>query len=47
MDVFGRLGGEEFAALLLSTDLEIARMLAERLRKRIEDLVVEAAGHFV
>jgi len=47
VDVFGRLGGEEFAALLLSTDLEIARMLAERLRKRIEDLVVEAAGHSI
>ena len=41
VDVFGRLGGEEFAALLLNTDSEIARMLAERIRKRIEDFVVE------
>jgi len=41
VDVFGRLGGEEFAALLLNTDSQIARMLAERIRQRIEDFAVE------
>ena len=31
-DQFGRIGGEEFVAVLASTDLESAMMLAERLR---------------
>lgn len=41
VDVFGRLGGEEFAALLLNADSEIAWMLAERMRQRVEKCVVE------
>ncbi|WP_432736382.1 diguanylate cyclase [Maridesulfovibrio sp. FT414] len=41
VDVFGRLGGEEFGALLLGTDSEVARMLAERMRMQIESLVVK------
>ena len=34
-DVLGRLGGEEFAALLPETDLETAREVAERLRQAV------------
>ncbi len=35
IDVLGRLGGEEFAALLPNTDPEGARILAERLRQTV------------
>ncbi len=35
-DIFGRIGGEEFAAILPHTDLESASVLAERLRKAVE-----------
>lgn len=35
-DVFARMGGEEFSALLPETDLEDARKTAERLRKAVE-----------
>lgn len=37
-DPFGRLGGEEFVALLLNTDLSEARQVGEKLRARIEAL---------
>jgi len=37
-DVFGRLGGEEFAALLPGTDLAEALIVSERLRERVADL---------
>jgi diguanylate cyclase (GGDEF)-like protein len=36
-----RYGGEEFIALLVDTGLEGARMLAERMRSRVESLRVE------
>ncbi|MBN2107844.1 MAG: sensor domain-containing diguanylate cyclase [Deltaproteobacteria bacterium] len=36
VDVFGRIGGEEFAALLPETDLNGAVSVAERLRQAIE-----------
>ncbi|MGB3125211.1 MAG: diguanylate cyclase [Pseudomonas sp.] len=38
-DVFGRLGGEEFAVLLPNTSLETARGIAEQLVKAISGLV--------
>ena len=44
-DVFGRLGGEEFCALLPNTTVEGAAQLAERIRQTIADLAVEAGGH--
>ena len=34
-DIVGRLGGEEFAVLLPETSLSRARMVAERIRKRV------------
>ena len=40
-DLVARYGGEEFIALLVDTDAEGARMLADRMRARIEELKVE------
>ena len=40
-DIAGRYGGEEFAVLLPFTKIEEARMVAERLRKSIEDKVID------
>lgn len=44
-DVLGRLGGEEFAAFLPETDLEGARITAERLRSLIADLDMTWDNH--
>lgn len=41
-DIFGRLGGEEFAAFLPETTLDEAVLVAERLRNSIAHLVVKA-----
>ena len=41
VDIFSRLGGEEFGALLLNTDPEVAHMIGERIRENIERLVVQ------
>lgn len=40
-DVFARLGGEEFAAILPGSDIEGAMILSERLREKIEIMVTE------
>ncbi len=40
-DLVARYGGEEFIALLVDTDADGARMLAERMRTRIEELRLE------
>ncbi len=39
-DLCGRLGGEEFAVLLASTDLHEALLIAEKLRLAIQDIVM-------
>lgn len=39
-EVFGRLGGEEFAIALPNTNLEEAQKIAENIRKRIERIVI-------
>jgi diguanylate cyclase (GGDEF)-like protein/PAS domain S-box-containing protein len=44
VDVFARLGGEEFAALLPETALAGACGLGERLRRAVAETVVPAAG---
>ncbi len=36
-DIFGRIGGEEFAVLMPQTNLDNATQLAERIRKNIEN----------
>lgn len=41
VDVFGRIGGEEFGALLLNVGPAAAGKLAERMRKNIEELAVQ------
>ena len=46
-DLVARYGGEEFIALLVYTDAEGARMLAERMRARIESLRIENRGSAV
>jgi diguanylate cyclase (GGDEF)-like protein len=40
-DLVARYGGEEFIALLVDTNAEGARMLAERMRARVESLRIE------
>ena len=43
-DLFARVGGEEFAALLPQTEIEGAVALAQRLRQRCRDEPAHAAG---
>jgi diguanylate cyclase (GGDEF)-like protein len=43
-DLAARYGGEEFVGLLVDTDHEGARMLAERVRARVESLDIEHAS---
>ena len=40
-DLFGRIGGEEFAALLTGTDVKGAKVIAERLRKNIQEAAID------
>lgn len=39
-DIAGRYGGEEFAVTLVDTDIEGAKVFAERLRKTMEEAVI-------
>lgn len=43
-DVFGRTGGEEFGLLLPETDLAEATQAAERIRRMVEDTIIEVPG---
>lgn len=43
-DIFGRIGGEEFAIILPETTLDGARKLAERLRREVAELEVAISG---
>ena len=40
-DIIGRFGGEEFAALLPEADIKSASFIAERLRKKVEEVNIE------
>ncbi|MCD6008453.1 sensor domain-containing diguanylate cyclase [Halomonas sp. IOP_31] len=46
-DLFGRIGGEEFALMLDGQSLVEAAMLAERLRGKFESVRVEFHGHWL
>jgi diguanylate cyclase (GGDEF)-like protein len=46
-DVFGRIGGDEFLAILPQTDRREAYILAERLREAVEDYVLAGEGDAV
>lgn len=46
-DYVGRYGGEEFMVLLPETALDKAVLLAEKLRKAVSEMVVQAEGHTV
>lgn len=39
IDIFGRVGGEEFCVLLFRTDAAMGRQVAERLRKTVEKII--------
>jgi len=43
-DVIGRIGGEEFAVIATHTSFEDAKIVAERLRKKIESMKIEIDG---
>ncbi|MDJ0836602.1 MAG: diguanylate cyclase [Acidobacteriota bacterium] len=47
IDIFGRLGGEEFAAILPETDLADAVRTAERLRQTVEAISVVYEGQTI
>ena len=43
-DLFGRYGGEEFAAILPGTTIEVAYVIAERVRHNFADTGIDAGG---
>ena len=45
IDIVCRWGGEEFIVLLPTAALEIATVLAEKLRKNISEVEIELVGH--
>ena len=47
IDICGRLGGEEFAILLVETDLAGATIVAERIRQRFEEMAVKSGKHSI
>ncbi|PWQ88512.1 sensor domain-containing diguanylate cyclase, partial [Enterococcus faecium] len=44
-DLFGRLGGEEFAILLLNTDLNAARQIGARIQDNLKQHPLDIAGN--
>lgn len=45
VDILGRYGGEEFIILLPNTDMENAKILAERIRKNVENMKLETDAY--
>jgi diguanylate cyclase (GGDEF)-like protein len=43
-DIFGRIGGEEFALLLPETEADEARDAAERIRQMVQSTIVQVGG---
>jgi len=46
-DIYGRVGGEEFAVVMPETTIADARIVAERLRQQIAELRIETHGSVV
>ncbi|SMF03937.1 PAS domain S-box protein [Desulfovibrio gilichinskyi] len=46
-DIFGRVGGEEFAAVLVHGDINTAKLIAERLRRKLKKMEVEINGKVI
>ncbi len=46
-DILGRLGGEEFALLLVNAPLEAASSVAERLRQRVADSKIPGQSDYI
>ncbi len=46
-DVFGRVGGEEFAAVLVQGDIDSAKSIAERLRNKLKKIEIEINGEVI
>lgn len=44
IDIFGRIGGEEFGILFLNADKKTAQILAERLRSHIEKIEISTSA---
>jgi len=44
MDIFGRLGGEEFALIMPDTEVEIAKQVCERMREGTERIRLRGLG---
>ncbi|MFA5490268.1 MAG: diguanylate cyclase, partial [Candidimonas sp.] len=44
-DVAGRIGGEEFAVLLPNSSVAAGQVIAERIRRSVEDACIDGAGH--
>lgn len=40
VDIFGRIGGEEFCGLLVKTDAHIGYQVADRVRKAVENIIL-------
>lgn len=47
IDIVGRIGGEEFAILLLDTDHEGSHIAAERLRKNVANAAIESHSNIL
>ena len=47
VDILGRVGGEEFGALLVKTDAELGQQIAERMRRSVERIVFPADNGLV
>jgi len=45
IDIFGRMGGEEFAILLPGCELDKAREIAEAIRKGLQEINSQETGH--
>ncbi len=46
-DVIGRIGGEEFGVILLDTPYDTGKIIAERIRKRVEALEITQGEHLI